>query len=53
MGEYYNCNKTSVLNHAKAIGYDVNSNKQYKLSLQDKKDIIKNYNIKTSNQLAK
>lgn len=53
MGEYYHCDKTSVLNHAKIIGYDVNSNKQYKLSQQDKKNIIKNYNIKTSNQLAK
>ena len=45
--------KSSVLNHAKAIGYDVNSNKQYKLSQKDKENIIKNYNIKTSNQLAK
>ena len=53
MGEFYHCDKSSVLNHAKAIGYDVNSNKQYKLSQKDKENIIKNYNIKTSNQLAK
>ena len=53
MGEYYHCDKTSVLNHAKAIGYDVNSNKQYKLSQEDKENIIKNYNVKTSSQLAK
>ena len=32
MGEYYHCDKTSVLNHAKAIEYNVNSNKRYKLS---------------------
>lgn len=53
MGEYYHCDKTSVLNHAKTIGYDVNSNKQYKLSQEDKENIVKNYNIKTSSQLAK
>ena len=33
MGEYYNCDKTSVLNHAKKIGYDINSNKKYKQNL--------------------
>ena len=32
MAELYNCNKTSILNHAKKINYDVNSNKTYKLS---------------------
>ncbi|MBR3673920.1 MAG: hypothetical protein IKN65_06550 [Clostridia bacterium] len=36
MAELYNCNKTSILNHAKKIGYDVNSNKEYKLSENDK-----------------
>lgn len=36
MGEYYHCDKGSVLNHAKKIGYDVNSNKKYKLSKKDK-----------------
>ena len=53
MGEYYKCNKTSVLNHAKAIGYDVNSNKNYKLSEKDKKEILMAYNTSTSTELAK
>ena len=53
MGEFYNCDKTSVLNHAKKIGYDTKSKKQYKLSEEDKQIIIQNYNIKTSVQLAK
>lgn len=53
MGEYYQCNKTSVLNHAKAIGYDVNSNKNYKLSEKDKKEILMAYNTSTSTELAK
>lgn len=53
MGEYYQCDKTSVLNHAKAIGYDVNSNKNYKLSKQDKKEIIAAYDTMTSTELAK
>ena len=53
MGEYYQCNKTSVLNHAKAIGYDVNSNKNYKLSEKDKKEILMAYNKSTSTELAK
>lgn len=53
MGEFYNCDKSSVLNHAKKIGYDVNSNKTYKLSQSDKDYIIQNYNLKTSTELAK
>lgn len=53
MGEFYNCNKTSVLNHAKKIGYDVNSNKEYKLTEQNKKDIIAAYDTQTSTSLAK
>jgi hypothetical protein len=52
MGEFYHCDKSSVLNHAKSIGYDVNSNKTYKLSEQDKKEIIEAYNEKTSTELA-
>lgn len=52
MGQYYNCNKTSVLNHAKKIGYDPNSNKKYKLTKQDKEEIIKSYNTYSSNELA-
>ena len=53
MGEYYQCNKTSVLNHAKTIGYDVNSNKNYKLNEKDKKEILMAYNTSTSTELAK
>lgn len=53
MGEYYNCDKSSVLNHAKKIGYDVNSNKEYKLSEKDKEEIIKAYSIESSTNLAK
>lgn len=53
VGEYYGCDKSSVLNHAKAIGYDVNTNKEYKLSQQDKIEIINAYNNKTSTELAK
>lgn len=52
MAELYNCNKTSVLNHAKKINYDVNSNKEYKLSNEDKEYIKQNYNNMTSTQLA-
>ena len=53
MGEYYGCNKTSVLNHAKKIGYNVNSNKSYKLSEKDKEDIILAYYTMSSSELAK
>ena len=52
MAELYNCNKTSILNHAKKINYDVNSNKKYKLSNKDKEYIKQNYNNMTSIQLA-
>lgn len=52
MAELYNCNKTSVLNHAKKIGYDVNSNKEYKLSEQDKLFIKNHYEDMTSTELA-
>ena len=52
MAELYNCNKTSILNHAKKINYDVNSNKKYKLSIKDKEYIKQNYNNMTSTQLA-
>jgi len=39
MAELYHCDKTSILNHAKKINYDVNSNKKYKLSKEDKEYI--------------
>ena len=53
MGELYHCDKTSVLNHAKKIGFDVKSVQNYKLSQEDKENIIKQYQTKTSNELAK
>ena len=53
MGELYHCDKTSVLNHAKKIGFDVKSVQSYKLSQEDKENIIKQYQTKTSNELAK
>ena len=53
MGELYHCNKSSVLNHAKKIGFDPNSIKVYKLSDHDKEEIIAAYNIMTSTELAK
>lgn len=53
MAELYNCNKTSVLNHAKKIGYDVNSNKEYKLSIEDKQFIQQHYQDMTSTELSK
>lgn len=52
MAEFYNCGKTAVLRHAKEIGYDVNSNKQYKLSQEDKQYILEHYYDLTSTQLA-
>ena len=53
MGEFYNCTKTSVLNHAKKIGYDTKSNKKYKLSEIDKQNIIAAYSTSSSTELAK
>jgi hypothetical protein len=32
MSELYGCNKTTILNHAKKIGYDVSGNKERKIS---------------------
>ena len=52
VGEYFHCSGTAVLNHAKKIGYDVNSCKAYKLSAQDKEKIIAAYNKMTSTELA-
>lgn len=54
MGELYKCDKSSILNHAKKIGFDINQiNREYKLSEQDKQEIIQSYNTKTSSELAK
>lgn len=49
MGQFYNCSKSTVLNHAKKIGYNTSLNKsQGKLSQEDKEKIISLYNVKTS-----
>ena len=53
MGELYNCNKSSVLNHAKKIDFDVKTVQTYKLSEKDKQNIIEQYQLKTSSELAK
>lgn len=53
MAEYYGCSSTAILNKAKKIGYNVNSSKEYKLSEEDKKNIIASYNTMTSGELAK
>lgn len=54
VGEHLNCSKTAVLNHCKKIGFDPNSVvKENKLSPEDKKFIIENYNKYTSTELAK
>ena len=53
MSELYDCDKSSVLNHAKKIGFDVKTVQTYKLSEEDKKNIINQYHLKTSSELAK
>lgn len=53
MAQFFDTNKTAILNHAKKIGYDVHKNQQGKLSDQDKQEIINAYQEKTSAQLAK
>lgn len=53
MAEFYNCNKTTILNHAKKIAFNPNSVKrEYKLSESDKKRILSLYYEKTSTELA-
>lgn len=52
MAQLYGCGKTTILRHAKEIGYDIDSNKEYKLSEQDKNFIKEHYNDMTSTELA-
>lgn len=53
MGQLYNCDKASVLNHAKRIGFNVNTiDRGYKLSQAEKQQIKIQYDTKTSSQLA-
>lgn len=54
MAELYQCTKTTILNHAKKIGFNPSdASKQPKLSEQDKEQIKSLYNEKTSTELAK
>lgn len=53
VGDFFGCSDTSILQRARKIGYDPLSNKEYKLTEQDKKDIIEAYSSSTSNTLAK
>ena len=53
MSELYSCSSTAILNYAHSIGYDVNFNKKYKLSENDKREIINAYQTNiTSTELA-
>lgn len=43
MGELYHCDKASILNHAKKIGYDVSNNKEIKITNEDAEKIYSLY----------
>ena len=43
MGELYNCDKSSILNHAKKIGYDPNQNKEIKITQLSPEEMIELY----------
>ena len=51
MADFYKCSTTAILNYAKKIGYD--TSKKLKFTEEEKQDIIKSYQSKTSNELAK
>lgn len=53
MAEKYNCSSTAIIQYAHKINYDPNENKVYKLTKQDKKEIIQAYNHISSTKLAK
>lgn len=55
MGEYYNVDKTTILNYAKKIGYDAKKHRNDIKILTDEQIayIIENYNKKPSSVLAK
>lgn len=53
MAKKYQCSSTTILNYAKKIGYNPNENKKYKLSMQDKQEIINDYSLYSSTELAK
>lgn len=53
LAKFYNCSKTSVLNHAKEIGLDLKLiPKDYKLSAEAKADIVLSYETHSSSELA-
>lgn len=53
MGEYFNCSKSTILRYAKEINFDTKSVQTYKLSQEDKREILAAYGTKiTSTQLA-
>ena len=43
MGELYNCDKSSILNHAKKIGYDPNQDKEIKITQLSPEEMIELY----------
>lgn len=54
MAERYNCDKASILNHAKEIGYDVNINAPTKkLSKNQEQEIVDKYYTHKAKDLAK
>lgn len=48
MGELYECSGTAILNFAKKINYDHKTNKSYKLSESNKKEILLAYDTNTT-----
>lgn len=53
VGEKLSCSGTAILQRLHKIGYDIEGNKTYKLSKEDKQVIINSYFDKTSQELAK
>ena len=40
MGSYYGCDKKTIIHHCKEIGFDYNSVQEYKLTENDKQEIL-------------
>lgn len=53
MGEFFGCEKTTILNHCKKIGFDPKSLQSPKLTEKQKQEIISLYEEKTASELAK
>lgn len=45
MAEFYNCNKSTILKHAKKIGYEVSNNKEKKITLIPIEQVIEDYEL--------